>query len=114
MEMHLASVWEAVADVVGDEVALAHGDRRLTRREFEGRAGRLAGVLVELHDAVTVGTDDLVAAVRGQLAGYKAPRHGVAGTPPRGSNGKAGLALTGRILEQHARAEHQADRVPAT
>jgi 3-oxocholest-4-en-26-oate---CoA ligase len=46
--MHLASVWEAVADAVGDETALIHGDREVTWRQFDDRASRLAAALAEL------------------------------------------------------------------
>ena len=39
MTMNLGDMWEAVADALGDEVALIHGERRETYREFEERAG---------------------------------------------------------------------------
>src|SRR3546814_5676286 len=42
---NLASVWESVADAVGDRVALVHGDRRTTWREFDDRSARLAAAL---------------------------------------------------------------------
>ena len=40
--MNLASMWESVADHLGDTVALIHGDQRRTYREFDDRASRLA------------------------------------------------------------------------
>jgi fatty-acyl-CoA synthase len=45
VEMHLASIWETIADEVGDEPALVHGDRRVTWREFDDRAARLCNGL---------------------------------------------------------------------
>src|SRR5687768_8834387 len=46
MEAHLATVWEGTADTVGDRIAVVHGTTRLTWREFEQRAARLASVLL--------------------------------------------------------------------
>ncbi len=42
MEMHFATLWEGIADVIGDEVALVHQDTRRTWREYDERAARLA------------------------------------------------------------------------
>jgi len=42
MEMHFASVWEAIADVIGDETAVVHGDTRRTWTEYDERAARMA------------------------------------------------------------------------
>ena len=39
---HLADLFEAVADAVGDRVAVVAGDRRLTYAELEDRSNRLA------------------------------------------------------------------------
>jgi fatty-acyl-CoA synthase len=47
MEMHFATVWESLADAIGDETALVHGDVRRSWREYEDRAARLASVFVE-------------------------------------------------------------------
>ncbi|HEX5095029.1 MAG TPA: AMP-binding protein, partial [Acidimicrobiia bacterium] len=47
MTWNLASVWESVADAVGDRVALVHGDQRTTWREFDDRSARLAAALRE-------------------------------------------------------------------
>jgi acyl-CoA synthetase (AMP-forming)/AMP-acid ligase II len=46
MEMHFATVWEAIADEIGDEPALVHGSVRRTWREFDDRAARIAAALV--------------------------------------------------------------------
>jgi fatty-acyl-CoA synthase len=45
VELHLATIWEAIADAVPDNVALIHGARRRTWGEFEDRAARLASAL---------------------------------------------------------------------
>lgn len=45
MEMHFATVWEAIADTVPDAPAVVHGDRRLTWSAYEQRAARLAAAL---------------------------------------------------------------------
>ena len=42
MEMHFATVWEAIADVLPDSPALVHGEVRRTWGEYENRAARLA------------------------------------------------------------------------
>jgi fatty-acyl-CoA synthase len=42
VEQHLASIWEALSDELGDEPALIHGDRRVTWDEFDERASRLS------------------------------------------------------------------------
>ena len=42
MEYNLADLFECVADAVPDRTALVHGDRRLTFRELDERATRLA------------------------------------------------------------------------
>ncbi|QXC59418.1 AMP-binding protein [Aquihabitans sp. G128] len=46
MERHFATVWESVADVVPDEVAVVQGELRRTWRDLEDRAARLAGAFV--------------------------------------------------------------------
>lgn len=43
--MHFATLWETVADTVPDTTALVHGDERLTWREYDDQASRLAGLL---------------------------------------------------------------------
>jgi 3-oxocholest-4-en-26-oate---CoA ligase len=47
MEMHFATVWESLADAIGDEPALIHGDVRRSWREYDDRAARLAAVFGE-------------------------------------------------------------------
>jgi 3-oxocholest-4-en-26-oate---CoA ligase len=47
MEMHMATVWEAVADAVPDATALVHGDTRRTWAEYDRRAAGLAGALTD-------------------------------------------------------------------
>ncbi len=42
MEMHFATVWEAIADTVPDVTAVVHGDARRNWREYDERAARLA------------------------------------------------------------------------
>lgn len=46
MERHFATVWESVADVVGDEVAVVQGATRRSWTDLEDRASRLAAALV--------------------------------------------------------------------
>jgi len=46
MEMHFATVWESLADELGDQLALVHGDTRRTWSEYDERAARLAGAFV--------------------------------------------------------------------
>ena len=48
MDWNIATVWEAVADAVPDELALVQGDRRITWREFDDRAARFASALQAL------------------------------------------------------------------
>lgn len=43
--LNLATVWEAVADTVPSSLALIHGERRVSWREFGDRAGRLAAYM---------------------------------------------------------------------
>ena len=45
MTMNLGDAWEAVADQLGDEVALRHGEQVETFREFDRRSAQLAGAL---------------------------------------------------------------------
>ncbi len=46
MERHLATVWESVADVVGDDIAVVQGDVRRTWTELDERAARLGSALL--------------------------------------------------------------------
>jgi fatty-acyl-CoA synthase len=45
MELHPATLWEAIADAVPDRLAVVQGATRRTWREFDDRSARLAGVL---------------------------------------------------------------------
>ena len=45
--LNLASAWEAIADVVGDHPAVSAAGRRFSWTEFDNRASRLAGTLVD-------------------------------------------------------------------
>ncbi len=55
--MNLANLWEAVADELGDQAALIHGDLQRSWAELEQRAARLAGHL----DRAGIGADSKVA-----------------------------------------------------
>ncbi|CAN3127989.1 Acyl-CoA synthetase [Mycobacterium sp. smrl_JER01] len=44
--MHFASIWEAVADIRGDGLAVVQGERCVSWRDYEDRASRLAAALV--------------------------------------------------------------------
>lgn len=45
MELHFATIWEAITDVIGDETAVTHGDLRRTWSEFDERSARVAAAL---------------------------------------------------------------------
>ena len=47
MEMHYATILEAISDALTTEEALVFGDRRLSWRELDQRAARLATVMLE-------------------------------------------------------------------
>lgn len=57
MEMHLATVWESIADVIPDAPAVTRGDTTRTWSEYDDRAGRLAAALDDagLHAGSKVG-----------------------------------------------------------
>jgi 3-oxocholest-4-en-26-oate---CoA ligase len=46
MELHFATVWEAIADEIGDSTALVHGATRRTWTEFDERSARVAAAFV--------------------------------------------------------------------
>jgi 3-oxocholest-4-en-26-oate---CoA ligase len=46
MELHFATVWEAITDQIGDTTAVVHGDVRRTWSEFDERSARLAAAFV--------------------------------------------------------------------
>jgi 3-oxocholest-4-en-26-oate---CoA ligase len=43
MELHLATVWESVADVVPEQTAIVQGERRVSWADLDARAASLAG-----------------------------------------------------------------------
>jgi acyl-CoA synthetase (AMP-forming)/AMP-acid ligase II len=45
MEMHFATVWESIADTIGDQPAISHGELTRTWSDYEHRAARVAGAL---------------------------------------------------------------------
>lgn len=47
MEMHFATLWEAIADEIGDREAVVAGGVRRNWREYENRAARLAALLAD-------------------------------------------------------------------
>ena len=47
MEMHFATVWESIADEIGDVTAIVHGSVRRTWSEYDERAARLAAAFVD-------------------------------------------------------------------
>lgn len=59
MELHLATIWESLADALPDEVALIHGDRRRTWSALDDRAARLAAALrsAGLDEGSKIGLD---------------------------------------------------------
>ena len=42
MEFHFAAVWETLADTIGDNTAVIHGDKRFTWAQYDERAARMA------------------------------------------------------------------------
>ena len=56
MEMHFASVWEAIADVIGDETAVVHGNTRRSWTEYDDRAARMAAA----YTAAGLGPDSKI------------------------------------------------------
>ena len=47
MEMHLATVWESIADTMPEHVAITHGTTSRTWAEYDDRAARFANALTE-------------------------------------------------------------------
>ena len=46
MEMHFATVWESIADEVGDATAIVHGNTRRTWAQYDERSARLGAAYV--------------------------------------------------------------------
>ena len=47
MEMHFATVWESIADAIGDNAAIVCGPRRISWQQWDERAARLAAALAD-------------------------------------------------------------------
>ena len=47
MEAYFATMWEAVADSVPEQVAVVQGERRVTWADYEQRAARIAQALLD-------------------------------------------------------------------
>ena len=47
MEVQYASVWEKNSDVIPDKIALICGNNKVTWKEYDDRAARLASLLSE-------------------------------------------------------------------
>ena len=47
MDENFATLWESLADVLPEHEAIVVGDRRITWRELDDRAARLAAALAE-------------------------------------------------------------------
>ena len=45
MDLHFASVWEAIADIVPERTALISGDKTTTWGQYDDRGARIAGLL---------------------------------------------------------------------
>ena len=56
MEHHFATVWESLADVLGEHTAVVHGDRRFTWTQYDDRAARLAAA----YSAAGLGPDSKI------------------------------------------------------
>ncbi len=46
MEYHFATIWESITDVLAEQTAIVHGDRRFTWAQFDDRAARIAAAYV--------------------------------------------------------------------
>jgi fatty-acyl-CoA synthase len=57
MEMHLATIWESIADSLGDAAAVTHGNVTRKWAEYDERAARLAAA----YEAAGLGPDSKVA-----------------------------------------------------
>ncbi len=75
MEFNLADLWEAVADAIPDRGATVRGNRRLSYRELDARANRLAHALaargVGPGDHVAVYLTNRIEYLEATLAAYK-------------------------------------------
>ncbi|MBU6315896.1 MAG: AMP-binding protein [Acidobacteria bacterium] len=56
MEFHFATVWESIADVIGDNTAVVHAGRRFTWSQYDERAARVAAA----YSAAGLGPDSKI------------------------------------------------------
>ena len=56
MEFHYATIWESIADVLPEHTAVVHGDVRLSWREYDERAARMAAA----YSAAGLGPDSKI------------------------------------------------------
>ncbi|NND74737.1 MAG: AMP-binding protein [Ilumatobacter sp.] len=73
MEMHLATVWESIADAIPDRPAITHGDTTRTWAEFDDRSARFAAALT----AAGLGPDTKVGLYLYNCNEYMEAHHGV-------------------------------------
>ena len=75
MEFNLADLWERVVDAVPEREALVCGDRRLSYRDADERANRLAhhlaGLSVGFGDHVALYLSNGTEYLEGMLAAFK-------------------------------------------
>ena len=73
MEMHIATVWESIADAIGDVPAITNGGTTRAWAEFDDRAARLASAYVEAG----LGPDSKVALYLYNSNEYQEAQYGV-------------------------------------
>ena len=73
MELHFASVWETIADLVGDREAVVCGDTRRTWAEYDDRAARIASAL----GAYGIGADSKVGIYLHNSTHYLEAQYGI-------------------------------------
>ncbi len=56
MEFHFATIWETLADTIGDRDAVIHGNKRFTWAQYDDRAARMAATF----DAAGLGADSKI------------------------------------------------------
>lgn len=56
MEFHFATVWESLADSIGDRTAVVHGEKRFTWSQYDERAARMAAAF----DAAALGPNSKI------------------------------------------------------
>jgi acyl-CoA synthetase (AMP-forming)/AMP-acid ligase II len=87
MQVHFATLWESMADAIGDCDAVICGDSRLTWSEYDDRAARLASALREF--------------TRTKLAAFKVPKQlVVVERVHRAPNGKADYPWARNVIEE--------------